>query len=286
MSARLRTGARFPPAATSPALSTRRRMNFNGAMPKPKRAKTAGDDRASRVLIVWSEPLEQILRGSKTWEIRSRRVKLRGRIALIESGSGTGGWHLRAGRLHRSAQPGATPHRCPPGRLPSGDGIPCGDLRLGAEGRAPSAAALAIRPSARGDHPVRLSPVRATAASRGQVGAPGQGPGAEAVARARTGRPRCRAGASNRAFLARPSTSRQRGLTDICPRRSSRVGRPYGPARSACDTRRPFCVPLTAAGTSGTLGPAKTALGSGPQRTALKSTSARELQPAKGPRAS
>ena len=197
-----------------------------------------------------------------------------------------GGWHLRAGRLHRSAQPGATPHRCPPGRLPSGGRDPCGDLRLGAEGRAPSAAALAIRPSARGDHLGSPEPVRATAASRGQVGAPGQGPGAEAVARARTGRPRCRAGASNRAFLARPSTSRQRGLTDICPRRSSRVGRPYGPARSACDTRQPFCVPFTAAGTSGTLGPAKTALGSGPQRTALKSTSARELQPAKGPRAS
>jgi hypothetical protein len=43
----------------------------------------------SRALIVLPSPLEKILRGTKTWEIRSRATTVRGPVALIESGSGT-----------------------------------------------------------------------------------------------------------------------------------------------------------------------------------------------------
>ncbi|MGZ3698371.1 MAG: ASCH domain-containing protein [Bdellovibrionota bacterium] len=40
-------------------------------------------------LIIKKEPLDKILAGLKTWELRGRRCKKRGLIALIESGSGT-----------------------------------------------------------------------------------------------------------------------------------------------------------------------------------------------------
>lgn len=40
-------------------------------------------------LIVREEPMAQILKGVKTWELRSRRTQIRGKIALITSGSGT-----------------------------------------------------------------------------------------------------------------------------------------------------------------------------------------------------
>jgi hypothetical protein len=41
-----------------------------------------------RGLLIRAEPLNAILRGEKTWEIRCRRVNIRGKIALIQSGSG------------------------------------------------------------------------------------------------------------------------------------------------------------------------------------------------------
>jgi len=40
-------------------------------------------------LVIRSEPIEQILQGIKTWEMRSRSVNKRGTIALIKKGSGT-----------------------------------------------------------------------------------------------------------------------------------------------------------------------------------------------------
>ena len=40
-------------------------------------------------LIVREEPMALILKGVKTWELRSRRTHVRGKIALITSGSGT-----------------------------------------------------------------------------------------------------------------------------------------------------------------------------------------------------
>jgi hypothetical protein len=39
-------------------------------------------------LIIQAEPLEKILTGRKTWEMRSVHTKKRGRIALIKKGSG------------------------------------------------------------------------------------------------------------------------------------------------------------------------------------------------------
>jgi hypothetical protein len=41
-----------------------------------------------RGLIIRAEPLELILNGTKTWEIRGRRTSIRGSIALIRQGSG------------------------------------------------------------------------------------------------------------------------------------------------------------------------------------------------------
>lgn len=41
-----------------------------------------------RGLLIRSEPLDAILRGEKTWEIRGRRTHIRGKIALIRTGSG------------------------------------------------------------------------------------------------------------------------------------------------------------------------------------------------------
>jgi hypothetical protein len=41
-----------------------------------------------RGLVIRKEPLEQILRGEKTWEIRSKATNIRGSIALIQKGSG------------------------------------------------------------------------------------------------------------------------------------------------------------------------------------------------------
>jgi len=43
----------------------------------------------SRGLVILPEPLRKILDGWKTWEIRSSATKIRGPIALIESGSGS-----------------------------------------------------------------------------------------------------------------------------------------------------------------------------------------------------
>ena len=42
-----------------------------------------------RGLIIGQEPLDRILSGQKVWELRGSRTKIRGPIALIESGSGT-----------------------------------------------------------------------------------------------------------------------------------------------------------------------------------------------------
>lgn len=44
--------------------------------------------RVTRGLIVRADPLERILAGTKTWEVRGHRTHLRGTIALIEAGSG------------------------------------------------------------------------------------------------------------------------------------------------------------------------------------------------------
>lgn len=40
-------------------------------------------------LIVREEPMKRILNGTKTWEMRSRKSHIRGKIALITSKSGT-----------------------------------------------------------------------------------------------------------------------------------------------------------------------------------------------------
>jgi hypothetical protein len=42
-----------------------------------------------RGLIIRTNPLNNILGGRKTWEIRGSRTKIRGTIGLIESGTGT-----------------------------------------------------------------------------------------------------------------------------------------------------------------------------------------------------
>jgi hypothetical protein len=42
----------------------------------------------TRALIVKKEHLDKILDGDKTWEMRSSKTNIRGRIGLIESGSG------------------------------------------------------------------------------------------------------------------------------------------------------------------------------------------------------
>jgi hypothetical protein len=39
--------------------------------------------KVTRALIVLPEPLSAILRGTKTWEIRSRATRIRGHIALL-----------------------------------------------------------------------------------------------------------------------------------------------------------------------------------------------------------
>lgn len=41
----------------------------------------------SRGLIIREEPLERILSGNKTWEMRSNHTKIRGRIGLVKKGS-------------------------------------------------------------------------------------------------------------------------------------------------------------------------------------------------------
>jgi len=41
-----------------------------------------------KALIIQKQWLDMILDGSKTWEMRSRPTKVRGRILLIEAGSG------------------------------------------------------------------------------------------------------------------------------------------------------------------------------------------------------
>jgi len=42
-----------------------------------------------RGLIIQSEPINEILAGEKTWEIRGKRTHIRGPIGLIEKGTGT-----------------------------------------------------------------------------------------------------------------------------------------------------------------------------------------------------
>lgn len=41
-----------------------------------------------RGLLIRSEPLDLILAGKKTWELRGKNTHIRGKIALIRSGSG------------------------------------------------------------------------------------------------------------------------------------------------------------------------------------------------------
>ena len=45
-------------------------------------------EKPSRALIIRQPYIGKILDGLKTWEMRSRPTKIRGRIGLIESGSG------------------------------------------------------------------------------------------------------------------------------------------------------------------------------------------------------
>jgi hypothetical protein len=42
----------------------------------------------ARGLVIHEDPLKKILDRRKTWEIRARATQMRGRIALIQSGSG------------------------------------------------------------------------------------------------------------------------------------------------------------------------------------------------------
>ena len=42
-----------------------------------------------RALLIQHPNIDQILNGEKTWEIRGSRTNIRGRIALVASGSGT-----------------------------------------------------------------------------------------------------------------------------------------------------------------------------------------------------
>ncbi len=49
---------------------------------------TSGVRVPERGLVVRRGPVEKILQGTKTWEIRTRSTNVRGRIALIESASG------------------------------------------------------------------------------------------------------------------------------------------------------------------------------------------------------
>lgn len=51
--------------------------------------KNARGSSVSRGLPIREVPLAKILAGSKTWEIRSRPTAIRGRVALIRSGSKT-----------------------------------------------------------------------------------------------------------------------------------------------------------------------------------------------------
>ena len=46
-----------------------------------------GNGRISRGLIIRPEPIEKILSGAKTWEMRSRSVEIRGTIALVKKGT-------------------------------------------------------------------------------------------------------------------------------------------------------------------------------------------------------
>lgn len=48
---------------------------------------TGASSKTSRGLIIRPEPLERILSGRKTWEMRSAHTKIRGPIALIQKGS-------------------------------------------------------------------------------------------------------------------------------------------------------------------------------------------------------
>jgi ASCH domain-containing protein len=51
-------------------------------------ALVADEPSITRGLLILKEPLDKILEGTKTWEIRGKATKLRGPIALIESKSG------------------------------------------------------------------------------------------------------------------------------------------------------------------------------------------------------
>jgi hypothetical protein len=42
-----------------------------------------------KALVIKPVPMNKILNGSKSWEVRRGRCQIRGRIGLIESGSGT-----------------------------------------------------------------------------------------------------------------------------------------------------------------------------------------------------
>jgi hypothetical protein len=42
-----------------------------------------------RALVIRNEPINQILKGTKTWEMRGTPCKIREQVGLIESGTGT-----------------------------------------------------------------------------------------------------------------------------------------------------------------------------------------------------
>jgi hypothetical protein len=49
---------------------------------------SVGSGRITHGLVIKKEPIDLILAGKKTWEIRGRATSIRGAIALIEKGSG------------------------------------------------------------------------------------------------------------------------------------------------------------------------------------------------------
>ena len=53
----------------------------------PKKTRTTGSGLITRGLIIRDEPIEKILNGLKTWEMRSTNTKIREKIALIKKGT-------------------------------------------------------------------------------------------------------------------------------------------------------------------------------------------------------
>ena len=65
------------------------RATHSKATARPSRATrpASTDAGISRGLIIREEPLDKILSGQKTWEMRSAHTKIRGRVGLVRKGS-------------------------------------------------------------------------------------------------------------------------------------------------------------------------------------------------------